>query len=348
MNFNQTKRTVLFIATSAILTGGTWNLSAEAAQLYNDYKYPWLANDANWQVTQGWHGLAGQFNYKGNSYSWEKDYALDFQAVSNISSQGVNILAPADAEIASICKDANNQASISLITLIDNQLSLESMGILHLEANSLNLSVGDRVRQGDFLGKVHRQGTSWDDFDKIDNACGYGVPNHLHVRFPVRYPSFTIDGDTYLGNDTSISGKSVISSNTPPSENPEPENPEPENPEPENPEPENPEPENPDSSFQLSKKDQLSRETCVSGHLFYCNVKHINLSAYFRNFLQDSNIEEGGLNLLKTYSRSYAVESAPFDNYTTPISTQTFNVRETPASSKIIATPTWGTQGMLL
>ncbi|MGL4501303.1 MAG: hypothetical protein ACRCU2_19685, partial [Planktothrix sp.] len=46
--------------------------------------------------------------------------------------------------------------------------------------------------------------------------------------------------------------------------------------------------------------------------------------------------------------RSYAVESAPFDNYTTPISTQTFNVRETPASSKIIATPTWGTQGMLL
>ncbi|MGL4497473.1 MAG: hypothetical protein ACRCU2_00295 [Planktothrix sp.] len=340
MNFNQTKRTVLFIVSSAILTGGTWNLSAEAAQLYNDYKYPWLANDANWQVTQGWHGAAGGFNYGGNSYSWGQGYALDFQAISNISSQGVNILAPADAEIASICKDDNNQASISLITLINNQLSLESMGIIHLEANSLNLSVGDRVKQGDFLGKVHREGTSFNDFQSINNPCGFGDPNHIHVRFPVRYPSFTIDGDTYLGNDTSITGKSVISSNTPPSENPE---------------PDNPESDNPDSEWKLfkdinlSKKDELSNTYCVVGFGYDCEVGHVNLSGYFRDFLQNPNPNiEDDWNLLEIFSDIYAVEAAPFDNYITPIQTQTFNVRNNPASSIPIASPPWGTQGKLL
>jgi|GEM_PF-4737244 len=300
------------VVPTAIFLVPFFSSSAFSAQLYNDYKYPWAANETEWYVTQTWHGSSSSFSYKGKSYSWEANTAIDFQAVDNLPSNGVNVLAPADAEVAYICTDANNQAAISLVTKINGTLSNESIGIVHLEADSLTVGQGDSVQQGDILGKVYNQ-------DLWENAgCGYGARNHLHVRFPTKNPSFTIDGDTYFGNDDSFLGDLVNSSNTSDGEPP------------------------PAQDVQLSRLDKLVNQTCNDS---ICSLIELNLDElYFGNDITDSTeVDE-----FDFFTGIYAVEAFPLGSNGNTYNTSSFNLRGGPGYSQVLGSLPWGSQGKLL
>lgn len=150
-------------------------------QQYSNYKFPWRAGETWYRATGyedlkgcqgGWHDAGGNCGGK----------ALDFYTPGGNS----EILAAASGTVTYVCKNSD-QAYI----IVQTQNTTENLIYVHLKANSLTVSQGQKVSQGQYLGIMAKPS---------NQGCGDGTFVHLHLQFPTK--PFTIDGYTFTSTNT--------------------------------------------------------------------------------------------------------------------------------------------------
>lgn len=187
------------LVVSSLLTLVTLLLAAPVSAAPS-LRAPWACGET-YSVSQS--HKTGSHIGKG---TWSWDFAMPV---------GTALIAPADGIVRAVRQDSTRYGCDSSYAYDANYVILSFQNgtealFLHLEANSSPLEVGDRVRTGDFIGRVGMSG--W--------TCG----PHLHFQVQETCDSWWCSSveTSFAKHGDPVTGQEIVSSNcTQPTEGPQ-------------------------------------------------------------------------------------------------------------------------------